>query len=52
MQLMGQRLAELGEPDFMKSHSGFSDMQSTAMLGRSLRNLAERTSSSSRGATT
>ena len=52
MQLMGQRLAELGEPDFMKSHAGFSDMQSTAMLGRSLRNLAERTSSSSRGATT
>ncbi len=52
MQLMGQRLAELGEPDFMKSHAGFSDMQSTAMLGRSLHNLAERTSSSSRGATT
>ena len=47
MQLMGQRLAELGEPDFIKSHVEFSDMQSTAMLGRSLRNLAERTASSS-----
>jgi len=52
MQLMGKRLAELGESDFMKSHTGFSDMQSTAMLGRSLRNLAERTASTSRGATT
>lgn len=48
MQLMGRRLAELGEPDFLRTRAEFSDMQSTAMLGRSLRTLAERTTSSSR----
>lgn len=47
MQLMGKRLAELGEPDFIGTRIEFSDMQSTAMLGRSLRYLAERTASSS-----
>lgn len=50
MQLMGNRLAELGEPDFIGRRVEFSDMHSTAMLGRSLRYLAERTASSSRGA--
>ena len=39
--------AELGEPDFIGTRIEFSDMQSTAMLGRSLRYLAERTASSS-----
>ncbi|MFM8946702.1 MAG: TrmB family transcriptional regulator [Actinomycetota bacterium] len=49
MQLMGNRLAELGEPDFIGRHVEFSDMHSTAKLGRSLLYLAECTASSSRG---